>query len=71
MSADKPNCPSNGVPRIYFNPTGAEFSPAVGIRSTYFLTQDTGAQWLLRVIDANGAAVPDGQGLVTIGCWYS
>lgn len=77
MTADKPNCPSNGVPRIYFNPTGAEFSPTatalngMGLRSTYFLTQDIGAQWLLKVIDASGTAVPDGQGLVTTGCWYN
>lgn len=77
MTADKPNCPSNGVPRIYFNPTGAEFAPTatalngMGLRSTYFLTQDTGAQWLLRVVDGNGVGLLDGQGLVTTGCWYN
>lgn len=69
MLIDKPSCPSNGAPRIYFTPTGAEFSPAVGIRSTYFLTADLGAQWQLRVVDANGIAVPDGQGITTTGCW--
>jgi prepilin-type N-terminal cleavage/methylation domain-containing protein len=70
-AANKPGCASNGVPRIYFSATGGEFSPVAGVRSTYFVTQDTGAQWLLKVVDANGAAVPDGQGLVTTGCWYS
>lgn len=70
-TANKPGCASNGVPRIYFSATGGEFSPVAGVRSTYFVTQDTGAQWLLKVIDANGVAVPDGQGVVTTGCWYS
>jgi hypothetical protein len=71
MLVDKPFCPSNGIQRINFNPTGAEFSPAVGIRSTYFVTEDLGPRWRLKIIDANNIAVPDGQGLVTTGCWFN
>lgn len=79
MFVDKPNCPSNGQPRIFFNPTGAEFSPeakatnTMGRRSTYFVTQDDVAngRWMLKVVDADGVGLPDGEGLATTGCWYN
>jgi prepilin-type N-terminal cleavage/methylation domain-containing protein len=69
--AAKPSCSSNGTPRIYYSATGGETAPAVGARSVYYLTQDQGTHWLLTVTDAANAAIPDGQGLVNLGCWYN
>jgi hypothetical protein len=77
MIVGKPSCPSNGLPHIQFTPTGAEFSPEataannMGRRSTYFLTQDNGATWTLRVVDASSNGLADGQGLAKTGCWYN
>lgn len=67
----KPGCPSDGVAKIDFTAIAGEFSPAVGIRSTYFLVDDLGANWRLRIVDAMNNAIPDGQGITKTGCWYN